>query len=208
MDFVKFCNFLHADPRPTCIFDTQAVPNDPKATAPRPSFTNNALQLEDSLIRDIFNVDEPSNGARSRLQSWIIAADQSVPTFSEYLDSRSVFGYVVEERWRVVQWQDTNENMGHPTDAIGDGHSEDSTAVEYSVDKLSLGEQPNMRNKNAKISALDQDSATTRLASMHTTMEMIDVGFFEYGLDGKLTYANEAFYKLSGHPRADHPTFS
>nr|OQO24752.1 hypothetical protein B0A51_14033 [Rachicladosporium sp. CCFEE 5018] len=208
MDFVQIRVFLHVDPRPTCIFDTQAVLDDAKAAAPRPSFTNNALQSKASLIRDTFNNDEPRDGARSRLQSWIINADQSMATFSEYLDGRSVFGYVVENRWRVVQWQDKDENRAYSACAMGNGRSEESRPVEHLVYEPLLVEHPKFRNENAKNSLLDQGCATTRLASMHATMEMIDVGFFEYALDGNLNYANEAFYKLSGHPRADSSGFS
>ncbi|OQN96017.1 hypothetical protein B0A48_18008 [Cryoendolithus antarcticus] len=32
-------------------------------------------------------------------------------------------------------------------------------------------------------------------------MEIVDVGFFEYNTDGELLYGNEAFHKLSGHPK-------
>ncbi|TKX25946.1 histidine kinase-like protein 2 [Elsinoe australis] len=35
------------------------------------------------------------------------------------------------------------------------------------------------------------------------TMEMVDVGFFEFDLEGKLIQANEAFFLMSGHPKSN-----
>ncbi|KAF2769491.1 hypothetical protein EJ03DRAFT_272170 [Teratosphaeria nubilosa] len=34
-------------------------------------------------------------------------------------------------------------------------------------------------------------------------MEMVDVGFYEYDMTGRLVQGNNAFYKLSGHPKVD-----
>lgn len=47
----------------------------------------------------------------------------------------------------------------------------------------------------------DRDDAAERLQCLLKMMEMVDVGIFEYDKKGKLVYANDAFYNLSGHPR-------
>lgn len=47
----------------------------------------------------------------------------------------------------------------------------------------------------------DRDAATQKLETLRHMMETINVGMFEYDWKGKLLWGNEAFYKLSGHPR-------
>ena len=43
-------------------------------------------------------------------------------------------------------------------------------------------------------------SAPTALEGLHRSVEMLDIGFFEYDLQGTLIFANSSFYALSGHP--------
>ena len=43
-------------------------------------------------------------------------------------------------------------------------------------------------------------SAPTALEGLHRSVDMLDVGFFEYDLTGVLIYANKSWYALSGHP--------
>ncbi|KAF2125221.1 hypothetical protein P153DRAFT_300481 [Dothidotthia symphoricarpi CBS 119687] len=45
------------------------------------------------------------------------------------------------------------------------------------------------------------ENFTARWESIQTMMEMSDVGVFEYSPEGKLIHANEAWYRLSSHPR-------
>ena len=42
---------------------------------------------------------------------------------------------------------------------------------------------------------------TARWEGLQTMMEMSDVGVFEYNMEGKLIHANQAWYRLSSHPR-------
>ncbi|KAL5383375.1 hypothetical protein DPSP01_006060 [Paraphaeosphaeria sporulosa] len=53
-------------------------------------------------------------------------------------------------------------------------------------------------------------NVVARWESMQTMMEMTDVGVFEYLPNGKLIHANDAWYRLSNHPRdlPDHVEFS
>ncbi|KAF1976420.1 hypothetical protein BU23DRAFT_630253, partial [Bimuria novae-zelandiae CBS 107.79] len=48
---------------------------------------------------------------------------------------------------------------------------------------------------------LPSQNIHARFASLQTMMEMPDVGVFEYLPNGKLIHANDAWYRLSGHPR-------
>ena len=62
-----------------------------------------------------------------------------------------------------------------------------------------------LRNMNGDKSALGgsmtQANLTTRWEGLQTMMEMSDVGVFEYNMEGKLTHANQAWYRLSSHPK-------
>ncbi|KAL5113421.1 hypothetical protein ACEQ8H_008689 [Pleosporales sp. CAS-2024a] len=48
---------------------------------------------------------------------------------------------------------------------------------------------------------LPHTNLAARWEGIQTMLEMSDVGVFEYSLEGKLMYANEAYYKLSSYPR-------
>jgi len=52
-------------------------------------------------------------------------------------------------------------------------------------------------------------TSSQKLQRMFKTIEMVDVGIYEYSSDGKLTFGNEAFFRLSGHPRgSDAPPYA
>lgn len=56
-------------------------------------------------------------------------------------------------------------------------------------------------NKSVLLNTLPQTNLTARWEGLQTMMEMSDVGVFEYNAEGKLIHANEAWYRLSSHPR-------
>lgn len=56
-------------------------------------------------------------------------------------------------------------------------------------------------NKSVLADSLPRNNLTARWEGLQTMMEMSDVGVFEYNAEGKLIHANEAWYKLSSHPR-------
>ncbi|KAJ4349146.1 hypothetical protein N0V95_004841 [Ascochyta clinopodiicola] len=56
-------------------------------------------------------------------------------------------------------------------------------------------------NKSALLQTLPRTNLTARWEGLQTMMEMSDVGVFEYNAEGKLIHANEAWYRLSSHPR-------
>ncbi|USP74691.1 hypothetical protein yc1106_01965 [Curvularia clavata] len=56
---------------------------------------------------------------------------------------------------------------------------------------------------------LPSTNLNARWESIQTMMEMSDVGVFEYNSQGKLVHANEAWYRLSSHPRVvEHSEYS
>lgn len=56
-------------------------------------------------------------------------------------------------------------------------------------------------NKSVLGDTLPRTNLTARWEGLQTMMEMTDVGVFEYNPEGKLIHANEAWYRLSSHPR-------
>lgn len=56
-------------------------------------------------------------------------------------------------------------------------------------------------NKPVLVDSLPRTNLTARWEGLQTMMEMSDVGVFEYNAEGKLIHANEAWYRLSSHPR-------
>ncbi|KAF2621408.1 hypothetical protein BU25DRAFT_495826 [Macroventuria anomochaeta] len=56
-------------------------------------------------------------------------------------------------------------------------------------------------NKSVLADTLPRTNLTARWEGLQTMMEMSDVGVFEYNTEGKLVHANEAWYRLSSHPR-------
>ncbi|KAK6396074.1 hypothetical protein LTR65_010184 [Meristemomyces frigidus] len=49
----------------------------------------------------------------------------------------------------------------------------------------------------------DRNDVTEKLASTLAMIEMVDVGIFDFDTSGVLLHANEAYYRLSGHPKGD-----
>ncbi|UPX20646.1 uncharacterized protein EKO05_0010873 [Ascochyta rabiei] len=56
-------------------------------------------------------------------------------------------------------------------------------------------------SRSALLRTLPRTNLTARWEGLQTMMEMSDVGVFEYNAEGKLIHANEAWYRLSSHPR-------
>ncbi|KAF2157759.1 hypothetical protein K461DRAFT_236178 [Myriangium duriaei CBS 260.36] len=50
---------------------------------------------------------------------------------------------------------------------------------------------------------LEADHMSAKLQRIVKMLEMVDVGLFEFNMDGTLLQANEAFFKLTGHPRGN-----
>jgi len=49
----------------------------------------------------------------------------------------------------------------------------------------------------------DRDDVTGKLTNLRQMMEMVDVGMFEYNVEGVLLYANDAFHSLTGVPKGN-----
>lgn len=56
-------------------------------------------------------------------------------------------------------------------------------------------------NKSILEESGPRSNLTARWEGLQTMMEMSDVGVFEYNMEGKLVHANQAWYRLSSHPR-------
>ncbi|CAO2652791.1 Nn.00g022020.m01.CDS01 [Neocucurbitaria sp. VM-36] len=66
------------------------------------------------------------------------------------------------------------------------------------------------RDRTLLLRNIPRTNLSARWESIQTMMEMSDVGVFEYSSEGKLIHANEAWYRLSSHPKdlPSHVDFS
>ncbi|KAK4892575.1 hypothetical protein LTR27_009039 [Elasticomyces elasticus] len=194
-------DFLEADPRPTCVVDLHECK---KNGEPRVEFRNRALQEQSYLLAAVLEPSADNYPARARVRAWMTCdREGDVLGSCEWVGEQQLYAYTVKQRWRVIQWQalddaapssGTGSTTSHDTPSNGTSNAMPSTRTlaQPMVLKTALSEQELLANR---------ENATERLAATLTMMEMVDVGMFDYNPEGKLVYANEAFYKLSGHPR-------
>lgn len=114
-----------------------------------------------------------------RDRSWkIVRAGESPPKAASELDASTL----ESEKEAVVKADVGNWGRVYH-------RSKDELLQEMKHNKSILGETLPRTNLNA------------RWEGLQTMMEMSDVGVFEYNTEGKLVHANNAWYRLSSHPR-------
>ncbi|KAI5364751.1 Putative PAS domain-containing protein [Septoria linicola] len=175
LDFgaVSFACALNADPRPTCVLDIHVKGGSAIV------FQNRALQEKELLVDDILD-----SSASTGVQAW--ALEHNVRGTRSASSGHSLWLQTIDERWRVVQWhwqaperKETNTKDHAPR--IAPATKDASVTLREAL--------------------ADRDDATGKLQNILKMMEMVDVGIFEYDEKGVLQYGNNAFFKLSGHPR-------
>ena len=134
------------------------------------------------------------------------------PTEAEFLlgDLTWTF-FTIEQRWKVVIVTKAGHN-GHQVDTdsglVQSAHSETyQRGIETKLPSSVVSSDPDVSEHTGSAltvalpsGLVSLGSASTALEGVHRSVEMLDVGFFEYDLDGTLIYANKAWYMLSGHP--------
>lgn len=189
------------DPRPTLIIDTQ---NENSARGVQVEFANDAFTRQYGVILRFLlsgQILEPD------FIQWLKEAE---PRIDEYLLGDLTWQYfVLHGRWKVATVAPTHQ-AGH-LDHLDLGKDDALAATE------SDGHKPPLQTQNSDPVATKQTtttgltvalpsglvslgSAPTALEGLHRSVDMLDVGFFEYDLDGTLIYANKSWYSLSGHP--------
>ncbi|KAF2029760.1 hypothetical protein EK21DRAFT_100980 [Setomelanomma holmii] len=91
------------------------------------------------------------------------------------------------------------QNKDHVPSPFPIENSERLAAPQSLVHKRSREEL--RRSKPGLLQTLPRTNLDARWEGIQTMMEMSDVGVFEYNATGKLLHANEAWYRLSSHPR-------
>jgi PAS domain S-box-containing protein len=183
MDRITYC--VDADPRPTCVLDLDSLDR------PRIQHENKALRDQNHLLHDI---RDP--GAPTGLHAWALDAEHSGTVTAKATGRASLHAYTIEKRWRVIQWLLPEKQLRL---ALLNGHNspgQETTAVSPRSDSSSL-------NRKLETALADRDDVEDKLTNLRQMMEMVDVGMFEYDKEGVLLYANEAFHRLSGVPRAN-----
>jgi PAS domain S-box-containing protein len=180
MDKVTYC--VDADPRPTCVLHLASL------DGPHIHHKNDALQEQSHLIHDIL---DPS--VSTGFQAW--ALDSGHSGLVSATGGASLHAYTIEKRWRVIQWLLPEKQSGY-------AHNGQNSPGERTIPVLSKGD-PLTLNRKLEDALADRDDATGKLSNLRQMMEMVDVGMFEYNMEGVLLYGNEAFHRLSGVPRGN-----
>ncbi|KAK5735859.1 hypothetical protein LTR17_007871 [Elasticomyces elasticus] len=201
MDSVVPLDWLDADPRPTCVVDLRKCA---KNGEPHIALSNRALQEQNILLAAVWDTSTNDGDAGARVRALMTADHEGdVLGSCEWVGEQQLYAYTVKQRWRVIQWQaldDVAPSSGTGSTTSHDAPSNGTTNAMPSTGKLA--EPVVLSNPLSEQELLaDRTNATEKLAATLTMMEMVDVGMFDYNPEGKLVYANEAFYKLSGHPR-------
>jgi len=196
MDSVTPLGFLNADPRPTCVVDLR---KSEKGGALYIELSNKALQEQSHLLHVLqtYDKDEEDDGAKTTLRAWVTNDGQDVAASGsfEWIHGYHLFGYTIDKRWRVIQWPQTDHGVINTTCEIGASHADEDASLASAMNELTFSEQ------DLKDALAEGNYVTEKLASILAMIEMIDVGIFEYDMNSVLINANNAFYKLSGHPR-------
>ncbi|KAK5691456.1 hypothetical protein LTR97_011449 [Elasticomyces elasticus] len=216
MDSVIPCDWLDADPRPTCVLDLRKCERNGE---PHVESSNRALREQSHLLAAV--LDRPSaddSGARARVWAWMIRDRDGggVAGSCEWIAGSQLYAYTVKQRWRVIQWQSAVERafVDHKMNVVpGSGSAQNKRVLANNDNDMDtatngmpedgLPVEPSARSDPHPEQELlaDRNNVTEKLANTLTMIEMVDVGMFDYNTEGKLLHANEAFYKLSGHPR-------
>ncbi|KAK3616509.1 hypothetical protein LTR56_025915 [Elasticomyces elasticus] len=191
-------DFLEADPRPTCVVDLRKYE---KNGEPQIRFSNRALQEQSHLLAALLEPSPDNDPGRARVRAWMTPGyEGDVLGACEWMEEQLLYAYTVKQRWRVIQWQAMDDTT--PSSDARSTTSHDTSNAMPSTGPLAEPVFPSKPPSEPEVLA-DRKTATERLAATLTMMEMVDVGMFDYNPAGKLVYGNEAFYKLSGHPRMD-----
>lgn len=140
MDSVTPLDFLNADPRPACVVDFRKARSD---TEPQIEFCNRALQEQSHLLDDVLGINERHTSASVRLREWIADWSQGAAesTSFEWFGGYSLFCYTINKRWRVIQWQQTNQSVAYSSHKSGDTPRKGRVSIEPSTRDLTLGDQ-------------------------------------------------------------------
>ncbi|KAF2121178.1 hypothetical protein BDV96DRAFT_594405 [Lophiotrema nucula] len=160
-------------------------------------FCNEAFRK--GIFRDV--VQAPDRSALL-FRSWAQAINRSQETYQlgHIVWSAEIAGR--DENWKIVRAMVHDPNKQRAPD------ERRGSEAGVHIRALSAHYIDRRENYLKEISAslpsvrdVPQLNLTQRWETLQTMMEMSDVGVFEYSPDGTLIHGNEAWYRLSSHPR-------
>ncbi|KAK5943410.1 hypothetical protein PMZ80_004417 [Knufia obscura] len=199
----KLSDVFLSDSRPTIIID---VSDTKYARGVQLEFANDAFTDQYGvLLRFIISgqILEPD------FIDWL---NSPAPKSTEYLlgDLSWTF-FILEKRYKVVNVAAARTG-GERSRACVPSHITSATevqssrAVPVSTTPTSSTDSSNKQKVGDTLTValpsglVSLGSAPTALDGLHRSVDMLDVGFFEYDLEGTLIFANKSWYALSGHP--------
>jgi PAS domain S-box-containing protein len=83
-------------------------------------------------------------------------------------------------------------------------HGQDEQRTESNrTDPLWAKGDPFTLGRKLEDALADRDDVSGKLTNLRQMIEMVDVGMFEYNIEGVLLYANDAFHNLAGVPKGN-----
>lgn len=185
-------DILESDPVPTFV-----VKISDQANTFEPLFYNEAFRR--TSLRDTISA---STKEALLFRSWVLAIrlSSSQHTFGDRNWTATLSG--AKENWKIVQAIETIESnwcqdISTDYDVANPGAENDESRKHTPDGSLrTLNKRPQV-----PLGGLPTANVVARWESLQTMMEMTDVGVFEYLPNGKLIHANDAWYRLSNHPR-------
>lgn len=189
---------LESDPTPTFVLKVDQSARDFAFI-----FCNEALRS--GTLKE--HIEEESRPALM-FRSWAQALGDYKPQH-EFAEKRWFLQEAGSDRtWKIIRAKETlpkEENVSVDTAP----ESEKEAVVKADVGnwgrvyRRSKDEmlQEMKANKSVLRERTPRSNLTARWEGLQTMMEMSDVGVFEYNMEGKLVHANQAWYRLSSHPR-------
>lgn len=191
---------LDADPEPRFVADLSTFESDPFGIV----FANKALSEDDGLY------DQIRECGRATAEFWAWVRGLDVDRDQEYdFATRSWIRWEVDQKWVVISSRQSSPAASR-NGSLNRTRSDVMRKTSETPNGRAAPTSGLLFNDSSATSATLNSMSNTRLDVFHKMLEMTDVGVFEYHPSGVLLHANEAFYRLSGHPREleKHQAFS
>lgn len=186
---------LDADPAFKFVVNLTTLDNDPFGIA----FANKALLREESVYAQI--QERGRAAAATEFWAWVRGVDVDGDQKHDFA-ARSWIRWEVDGEWAVISSHQSATSRGGSLQRTRSdvlrrtSQSPDIPNVSPLASKAGLSS-----DDSSATSGTLTNMSNTRLAVFYKMLEMTDVAVFEYHPSGVLLHANEAFYRLSGHPR-------
>lgn len=192
---------LESDPQPTFVIKTSNQPILFELLFCNEAFRRASLQ----------NTILASVKEATLFRAWALAIKLSDPQHAFADRTWMATNAGTKQNWKIVKAVETPDpDRSHGTAKSTRVAATQEDEVTHQIKPEHVPVWPLNKRLRIPLGGSPTANVVARWESMQTMMEMTDVGVFEYAPNGKLVHANDAWYRLSNHPRdlPDHVEFS